>query len=98
MRKLQMTGAETFWYILGCIGFGAAYIAKVPIKRAMEDYGLVQMTGAEKFWYVLGCIAFGAAYLAKLPAAKALSELPEVVRARQAAVDGARITEAHAIA
>jgi hypothetical protein len=98
MKKLSMTGAEAFWYVLGCIAFGAAYIAKVPVKKAMEDYGLVQMTSAERVWYMLGCIAFGAMYIAKLPAAKALSELPEVIRARQAAVDGARITEAHAIA
>jgi hypothetical protein len=57
----------------------------------MADYGLVELTGAERFWYVLGCIAFGAMYIAKLPAAKALSELPEIVRARQAALDAARI-------
>jgi hypothetical protein len=33
-------------------------------------------------------------YIAKLPAAKALSELPEVVRARQAAVTAAHVAPA----
>jgi hypothetical protein len=94
MKKLSMTGAEAFWYVLGCIAFGAVYIAKVPVKRAMADYGLVELTSAEHVWYVLGCIAFGAMYIAKLPAAKALSELPEVVRARQAAVTAAHVAPA----
>jgi hypothetical protein len=72
-----MTAAGMFWYIVGCISFGAAYFAKVPIKKAMADFGLVHLTGAETFWYYLGCVFFGANYFAKLPAAKALSELEQ---------------------
>lgn len=83
-RKIGMTAAEQFWYIVGCIAFGAAYLQKVPVKKALSDYGLVQMTGAEQFWYVLGCIAFGGAYLAKVPVAKALSELDQFRGARSA--------------
>lgn len=83
-RKIGMTAAEQFWYILGCIAFGAAYLQKVPVKKALSDYGLVEMTGAEQFWYILGCIAFGGAYLAKVPVAKALSELDQFRGARSA--------------
>lgn len=76
-RKIRMTAAEQFWYVLGCVAFGAAYLQKVPVKKALSDYGLVEMTAAESFWYVLGCVAFGAAYFMKIPVAKALSELPQ---------------------
>jgi hypothetical protein len=72
-----MTAAGMFWYIVGCISFGAAYFTKVPVKKAMADFGLVHLTGAETFWYYLGCVFFGANYFAKLPAAKALSELEQ---------------------
>jgi hypothetical protein len=89
VKKFEMTGAEAFWYVLGCISFGAMYLAKVPVKKALSDYGLVQMTRAEEAWYVLGCISFGAMYFLKLPAARALSELPEYARARQAVITGA---------
>jgi hypothetical protein len=74
-RKVSLTAAEAFWYVLGCIAMGGMYFAKVPAKKAMSDSGLVVMTGAEKFWYVLMCIGFGAGYFAKLPVAKALSEM-----------------------
>jgi hypothetical protein len=70
-----MPAAASFWYILGCIAFGAAYFAKVPAKKALSEAGLAEMTAAEKFWYVLQCIAFGAGYFAKLPVKKALTEL-----------------------
>ena len=53
-----MTAAGMFWYIVGCISFGAAYFAKVPVKKAMADFGLVHLTGAETFWYYLGCVFF----------------------------------------
>lgn len=86
-RKIDMTAAEQFWYILGCVAFGAAYLRKVPVKKALADYGLVEMTAAEKFWYVLGCIFFGAAYLSKVPVAKALSELEQYQVARAAPHD-----------
>jgi hypothetical protein len=75
LRPVRMTGAESFWYVLGCISFGAAYLAKVPAKKALSEAGLVQLTSAERFWYVLQCIAFGAGYLAKVPVKKALSDL-----------------------
>ena len=74
-RRVGLTAAAHFWYILGCIAFGGAYFAKVPVKKALSDFGLVRLTGAESFWYILMCIAFGYGYFAKIPAAKALSEL-----------------------
>lgn len=73
--RVTMTAAASFWYVLGCIGFGAAYFAKVPAKKALAEAGLAEMTAAEKFWYVLQCIAFGAGYFAKLPVKKALTEM-----------------------
>lgn len=72
-RQFGLTAAEKFWYVLGCIMLGAAYLRKVPVKRALADFGLVEMTSAESFWYVLGCIfPPGMAYLAKVPVAKAI--------------------------
>ncbi|WP_037908515.1 hypothetical protein [Actinacidiphila yeochonensis] len=71
------TSWEGLWYVLGCIGFGAAYFAKVPVKKALSEYGLVEMTGAEKFWYVLQCVGFGAGYFHKTIIKKALSEVRE---------------------
>src|SRR3954447_1754479 len=62
----QNTSWEKFWYVLGCIYFGAAYLSKVPGKKALSEYGLVEMTGAEKFWYVVQCIFFGAGYFNKI--------------------------------
>ena len=77
MRKTALTTWEGIWYVIQNIFFGAAYFAKVPAKKAMQDFGLVEMTGAEQFWYVIMCIGFGAGYFAKIPVAKALSELPQ---------------------
>ncbi len=74
MPRFVMTSAEQFWYVLQCIAFGAGYFAKVPVKRALNDAGLVQMTSAEQFWYVLQCIAFGAGYFAKVPVKRALND------------------------
>jgi len=82
VRKIETTAAEQFWYVLGCIAFGAAYLQIVPVKKALSDYGLAEMTAAEQFWYVLGCIAFGMAYFMKVPVAKALSELGQYWTAR----------------
>jgi hypothetical protein len=56
-RQFGFTAAEKFWCVLGCIIFGAAYLQKVPVKRALADFDLVEMTSAESFWYVLGCIS-----------------------------------------
>jgi hypothetical protein len=78
MRTARLTAAESFWYVLGCISFGATYFAKVPVKKALSEVGLAEMTSAERFWYVLQCIAFGAGYLAKVPVKKALSEAAQV--------------------
>ena len=69
------TTAEAFWYILMCIWFGAAYLAKVPVKKALAEYGLVEMTAAEKFWYVVENIAFASGYFSKVVIKKALSEV-----------------------
>jgi hypothetical protein len=76
--KVRLTAAESFCYLLGCVCFGAMYLAKVPVKKALSEAGLAQMTNAEQFWYVLQCVAFGAGYLAKVPAKKALSEIAYV--------------------
>jgi hypothetical protein len=76
-RRPGLTAAEKFWYVLSCIAFGAGYFAKIPAKKAMEDFGLTELTGAEAFWYILMCIGFGGGYFAKLPTAKALSELEQ---------------------
>lgn len=75
VRKRGLTAAETFWYVLMCVGMGAGYFAKIPVKRALADAGLARMTGAERVWYVLMCVPFGAGYFAKVPVAKALSEM-----------------------
>ena len=72
--RAQMTGAEHFWYILMCIAFGAGYLHKVPMKKALSDAGLVEMTGAESAWYVVMCVFFGAGYFAKVPVKKALRD------------------------
>jgi hypothetical protein len=74
-RTVRLTAAESFWYLLQCIAFGAGYFAKVPVKKALAEVGLAELTGAEQFWYVLQCIAFGAGYFAKVPVKKALSEM-----------------------
>jgi hypothetical protein len=76
LRKVALTAAEGFWYVLMCIGFGAGYFAKIPVKKALSDFGMAEMTAAEQFWYVLMCIGFGAGYFAKVPIAKAISEMP----------------------
>lgn len=69
------TSWERFWYILGCIYFGSAYLSKVPGKKALSEYGLVTLTSAEKFWYVVECIFFGAGYFSKVIVKQALSEV-----------------------
>jgi hypothetical protein len=86
VRKVALTTWETIWYVLMNVALAAGYFAKVPAKKALQDFGLVEMTGAERFWYVLMCIAFGAGYFAKIPTAKALSELPQYSTQRQTAL------------
>jgi hypothetical protein len=75
-----LTAAQSFWYVLSCIPFGAGYFVKIPAKKAMADFGLATLTGAEAFWYILECLPFGAGYFAKLSTAKALSELDQFRR------------------
>jgi hypothetical protein len=58
-----------------CISFAAGYFAKIPVKKALSDFGLAEMTAAEKFWYVLMCIPMGAGYFCKVPVAKAIEEM-----------------------
>ena len=83
IRKTALTTWEGIWYVLQCIAFGAGYFGKVPVKKALQDFGLVEMTGAEHVWYIIQCVAFGAGYFAKIPSAKALSELPQFRSVRQ---------------
>ncbi len=78
LRTARLSAAESFWYLVGCIGFGLMYLAKVPVKKALAEAGLAQMTGAERFWYRVQCVALGAGYLAKIPVKKALTEIGPV--------------------
>ena len=91
-KHYALRGAESFWYILGCISFGTAYFSKLPGKKAAcEVFSELQLDGqgpsrgyslrgAEGFWYVLMCIPFGAGYFAKVSAKKALWEMVGMVR------------------
>jgi hypothetical protein len=83
-KQYALRGAESFWYILGCISFGAAYFSKRPGKKAACEVfselqldgqgpsGGYSLRGAEGFSYVLMCIPLGAGYFAKVSAKKAL--------------------------
>jgi hypothetical protein len=84
-QKTAMTGAEAVWYVMQCIAFGAGYFCKIPVKKALVDWGLLaELTGAEQFWYVLMNIGFGSGYFAKVIVSKALSDLPQFAQQRQA--------------
>jgi hypothetical protein len=75
MNDKKPTSMETFWYYLQCLALGAGYFAKIPMKKAMYERGLVaSMTPAESIWYVLLCLCFGLGYFQKTIAKKALSE------------------------
>ena len=74
MTEKSLTSAESFWYTLQCICFGAGYFSKVPLKKALSENGLVELTPAEKFWYTVECIFFGAGYFRKVVYKKGLSE------------------------
>jgi hypothetical protein len=92
-KQYVLRGAEAFWYVLGCIGFGMAYFSKLPGKKAAcEVFSELQLDGQgpsrsyslrgmEGFWYVLMCLAFGGGYFAKVSAKKALWELVGMVQA-----------------
>ncbi|NBV65889.1 MAG: hypothetical protein EBR75_02190 [Actinobacteria bacterium] len=77
MNDKKLTSMETFWYFLQCIAFGAGYFAKVPVKKALSERGLVTMTSAESFWYVILCLWFGLGYFQKTIYKKALSEVTQ---------------------
>jgi hypothetical protein len=91
-KQYGLRGAESFWYILGCTGFGMAYFSKLPGKKAAcEVFSELQLDGqgpsegyslrgAETFWYVLMCLAFGGGYFAKVWAKKALWEVVAMVQ------------------
>jgi hypothetical protein len=91
-KQYSLRGAESFWYLLGCISFGAAYFSKLPGKKAAcEVFSELQLDGQrptrsyslhgmEGFWYVLMCLAFGTRYFAKVSAKKALWELVSMVQ------------------
>jgi hypothetical protein len=91
-KQYGLRGVESFWYILGCIGFGMAYFSKLPGKKAAcEVFSELQLDGqgpsdayslrgAETFWYVLMCLAFGGGYFAKVWAKKALWEVVAMVQ------------------
>ncbi len=71
----HLTGAERAWYTIMNIGFGAGYLAKVPVRKAAAELGMAdELTGWERFWYVLECVALGAGYFAKVTAKVALAQ------------------------
>lgn len=37
IRKVRLTSAESFWYLLGCVCFGVMYLAKAPFKKAVSE-------------------------------------------------------------
>ncbi len=75
MNDKKLTSMETFWYYLQCLAMGAGYFAKIPMKKAMHERGLVSaLTPAESIWYVLLCLCFGLGYFQKVIVKKALSE------------------------
>jgi hypothetical protein len=95
-KRYGLRGAEPFWYVLGCIAMGAAYLAKIPVKKAaceilselqLDGQGpsrSYSLRGAEGFWYVLMCLPFGGAYFAKVSAKKALWEAVGLVQSAPA--------------
>lgn len=98
VRRYALRGAESFWYLLGCIGFGMAYFSKIPAKKAAcevlsvlqldgQGPGGYSLRGAEGFWYALMCLAFGGGYFAKLSAKRALWEVVTALQSDQAGVD-----------
>jgi hypothetical protein len=37
IHKIEMTAAERFWYVLGCIALGAAHFIKIPVSKALSE-------------------------------------------------------------
>ena len=79
-----LTSAGRFWYLLGCLAYGANYFAKVCAKKALSDFGLAALNDTERAWYTVLCIACGLGYFTKIPTAKAVSELPQFQSADRA--------------
>ena len=75
MNDKKLTAMETFWYYLQCLMFGAGYLVKVPVKKALSERWLTTMSAGENIWYVILCLMFGAGYFAKTIYKKALSEI-----------------------
>jgi hypothetical protein len=75
MNDKKLTPMETFWYYLQCLMLGAGYLAKIPVKKALSERGLVTLTAAENIWYVILCLCFGLGYFQKVISKKALSEV-----------------------
>lgn len=100
-KQYSLRGAESFWYVLGCIAMGAAYFSKIPGKKAAcEVFSELQLDGQgssrgyslrgmEGFWYVLMCLGFGTGYFAKVSAKKALWELVRMVQSSPGEYAGA---------
>ena len=93
VRKTALTSAEGFWYIVQCVAFGMGYFYKIPVKKALQDFGMGELTSAEHFWYVIMNIGFGHAYFLKVISSKAISELPQYMQARQAALANGPVLE-----
>ncbi len=95
-KQYGLRGAESVWYVLFCIYFGAAYFAKIPSKKAAcEIFSELQIDGQgqgqayslngwETFWYILMCLAFGSGYFQKVWAKKSLWEMVNMMRAAPA--------------
>jgi hypothetical protein len=75
MNDKKLTPMESFWYYLQCLMLGAGYLAKIPVKKALSERGLVTLTAAENIWYVILCLSFGLGYFQKVISKKALSEV-----------------------
>ena len=48
MKNIGLTAAEKFWYVLGCIAFGAAYFKKVPVAKALSELEQFKVAEHEK--------------------------------------------------
>jgi hypothetical protein len=48
MKNIGLTAAEKFWYVLGCIAFGAAYFKKVPVAKALSKLEQFKVAEHEK--------------------------------------------------
>jgi len=49
MKNIGLTAAEKFWYVLGCIAFGAAYFKKVPVAKASASWSSSRSRSMKSF-------------------------------------------------